>query len=94
MIPAGTHVLIPEGTEVNVAQSLGGSFTVYVDGNLLRIAGKDADALGRNAGSNPSCRKTTPMRTWKNWSGNSSRPAMTRRSPSTSWTWGWCTSAS
>ena len=46
MIPAGTHVLIPEGTEVNVAQSLGGSFTVYVDGNLLRIAGKDADALG------------------------------------------------
>jgi probable FeS assembly SUF system protein SufT len=47
MIPAGTHVIIPEGTEVNVAQSLGGSFTVYVDGNLLRIAGKDADALGR-----------------------------------------------
>src|SRR5579863_6220825 len=47
MIPAGTRVLIPEGTEVNVAQSLGGSFTVYVDGNLLRIAGKDADALGR-----------------------------------------------
>ncbi|MFI4921091.1 MAG: putative Fe-S cluster assembly protein SufT [Gammaproteobacteria bacterium] len=45
MIPAGTHVVIPEGTEVNVAQSLGGSFTVYVDGNLLRIAGKDADAL-------------------------------------------------
>ncbi|HEX5340080.1 MAG TPA: putative Fe-S cluster assembly protein SufT [Gammaproteobacteria bacterium] len=46
MIPSGTPVIIPEGTEVNVAQSLGGSFTVYVDGNLLRIAGKDADALG------------------------------------------------
>lgn len=46
MIPAGTPVVIPEGTEVNMAQSLGGSFTVYVDGNLLRIAGKDADALG------------------------------------------------
>jgi len=46
MIPAGTRVIIPEGTEVNVAQSLGGSFTVYVDGNLLRIAGKDANALG------------------------------------------------
>ena len=45
MIPSGTPVIIPEGTEVNVAQSLGGSFTVYVDGNLLRIAGKDADAL-------------------------------------------------
>lgn len=46
MIPSGTPVVIPEGTAVNVAQSLGGSFTVYVDGNLLRIAGKDADALG------------------------------------------------
>lgn len=46
MIPAGSHVIIPEGTQVNLAQSLGGSFTVYVDGNLLRIAGKDADALG------------------------------------------------
>src|SRR5690606_14714175 len=31
---------------VNVAQALGGSFTVYVNGNLARIAGKDADALG------------------------------------------------
>lgn len=46
MIPSGTSVIIPEGAEVNVAQSLGGSFTVYVDGNLLRIAGRDADALG------------------------------------------------
>jgi probable FeS assembly SUF system protein SufT len=53
MIPAGTHVVIPEGTEVNVAQSLGGSFTVYVDGNLLRIAGKDADALGMDAPESP-----------------------------------------
>jgi probable FeS assembly SUF system protein SufT len=53
MIPAGTHVLIPEGTEVNVAQSLGGSFTVYVDGNLLRIAGKDADALGLEVQEGP-----------------------------------------
>ena len=53
MIPAGTHVLIPEGTEVSVAQSLGGSFTVYVDGNLLRIAGKDADALGLEVQAGP-----------------------------------------
>ncbi|HET7923162.1 MAG TPA: putative Fe-S cluster assembly protein SufT [Gammaproteobacteria bacterium] len=53
MIPSGTPVVIPEGTEVNVAQSLGGSFTVYVDGNLLRIAGKDADALGLEAPPQP-----------------------------------------
>jgi len=47
MIPHGHTVTLPKGTEVNVAQALGGSFTVYVGGNLARIAGKDADALGR-----------------------------------------------
>lgn len=47
MIPHGHSVTLPKGTEVNVAQALGGSFTVYVSGNLARIAGKDADALGR-----------------------------------------------
>lgn len=46
VIPAGHKVLLPAGTTVNIAQSLGGSFTVYVSGNLVRIAGQDADALG------------------------------------------------
>lgn len=46
MIPAGHTYILPAGTIVNVAQALGGSFTVYVNGNLARIAGKDADALG------------------------------------------------
>ena len=32
-----------------VTQALGGSFTVYVEGNQFRIAGKDADAIGRSA---------------------------------------------
>src|SRR5690606_34743637 len=46
MIPAGNRVILPEGTAVQVTQSLGGSFTVYLGGQLARIAGKDADALG------------------------------------------------
>lgn len=46
MIPAGNRVIIPEGTAVQVAQSLGGSYTVYLGGQLARIAGDDADALG------------------------------------------------
>jgi probable FeS assembly SUF system protein SufT len=46
MIPAGNRVIIPEGTAVQVAQSLGGSFTVYLGGQLARIACKDADSLG------------------------------------------------
>ncbi|MGH8397869.1 MAG: putative Fe-S cluster assembly protein SufT [Gammaproteobacteria bacterium] len=46
MVPSGNPVILPEGVTVNVTQSLGGSFTVYVDGNLFRVAGEDADALG------------------------------------------------
>ena len=53
MIPHGHTVVLPKGTEVNVAQALGGSFTVYVGGNLARIAGSDADALGREASQVP-----------------------------------------
>lgn len=47
MIPAGTEVLLPTGTVGYITQALGGSFTVYIDGNLFRIAGVDADAIGK-----------------------------------------------
>ena len=46
LIPAGTPVRIPGGTEVTITQALGGTFTVFVNGNLARIDGQDADALG------------------------------------------------
>ncbi len=46
MIPAGDTVVLPEGAEVTIMQALGGSFTVYYAGNLARISGHDADALG------------------------------------------------
>lgn len=46
LIPVGTPVELPEGTVVLVTQALGGSYTVNVNGNLARIAAKDADALG------------------------------------------------
>ena len=38
---------MPSGTVGYITQALGGSFTVFVDGNLFRIAGTDADAIGR-----------------------------------------------
>jgi probable FeS assembly SUF system protein SufT len=47
IIPVGETVTLDEGTEGFITQALGGSFTVYVDGNLFRIAGTDADALGK-----------------------------------------------
>jgi len=46
LIPLGTPVTIPEGSEVHIVQELGGSYTVSVNSNLVRIAGNDADALG------------------------------------------------
>lgn len=47
IIPAGETVTLREGTAGFITQALGGSFTVYVEGNLFRVAGLDADALGK-----------------------------------------------
>lgn len=47
MIPAGDEVTIPAGTIGYITQALGGSFTVFIDGNLFRVAGVDADAIGK-----------------------------------------------
>ena len=46
LVPAGTRITIPKDTFVTLTQDLGGSFTVNVGGNLARIDGTDADALG------------------------------------------------
>lgn len=47
IIPAGEQLILREGTGGFITQALGGSFTVYVEGNLFHIAGTDADALGK-----------------------------------------------
>jgi probable FeS assembly SUF system protein SufT len=46
LIPAGTKVELPAGTNATITQALGGSYTVQVEGHLFRLEGKDADALG------------------------------------------------
>jgi probable FeS assembly SUF system protein SufT len=38
--------MLPGGTRVKVTQSLGGTFTVATENGLVRIAGKDGDAIG------------------------------------------------
>ena len=47
-VPEGVDVSIPKGTAVTITQALGGSFTVHVWGRMFRIAGTDADALGKD----------------------------------------------
>src|SRR6056297_1980938 len=53
LIPEGQMVELPAGTTGYLTQSLGGSFTIYVDGRLFRLAGEDADAIGREPQPRP-----------------------------------------
>lgn len=46
VVPIGTRVTLQKGETAHITQSLGGSYTVVVNGNMFRIAEKDADALG------------------------------------------------
>ena len=45
LIPSGDEVKLPEGSSGFITQALGGSFTIFIEGNLFRIAGIDADAM-------------------------------------------------
>jgi probable FeS assembly SUF system protein SufT len=47
MVPQGEVVTLPAGSIGYITQALGGSYTVFVEGNLFRIAGRDADAIGK-----------------------------------------------
>src|SRR5262245_44900974 len=51
VIPVGTGVTLQQGEQAYITQSLGGSYTVVVNGNMFRIEGKDADALGLEVAS-------------------------------------------
>ena len=48
LVPQGEVVNLPAGSVGYITQSLGGSYTVFVEGNLFRIAGSDADAIGKD----------------------------------------------
>ncbi|QSX79805.1 putative Fe-S cluster assembly protein SufT [Agrilutibacter solisilvae] len=49
LVPQGEKVTLPAGSVGYITQALGGSWTVFVEGNLFRIAGADADAIGKEA---------------------------------------------
>ncbi|CAD6880247.1 PaaD-like protein (DUF59) involved in Fe-S cluster assembly [Methylomonas albis] len=47
-IPDGNHGTLSKGQEVTIHQALGSNYTVVTDyGHMVRIAGIDADALGK-----------------------------------------------
>ncbi|MBK6286520.1 MAG: putative Fe-S cluster assembly protein SufT [Gammaproteobacteria bacterium] len=49
LVPVGTPITIAKDTFVTITQALGGSYTVTVNGNMARVDGTDADALGMEA---------------------------------------------
>jgi probable FeS assembly SUF system protein SufT len=61
VVPVGTKVTLQKGEQAYVTQSLGGSYTVVVNGNMFRVDGKDADALGLQAAEKPSGTVTGPV---------------------------------
>jgi len=61
VIPVGTKVTLQKGETAYVTQSLGGSYTVVVNGNMFRIEDKDADALGLEVLAKPAATATGPI---------------------------------
>ena len=49
VVPIGTKVTLQKGETAHITQSLGGTYTVVVNGNMFRIESRDADALGLEA---------------------------------------------
>jgi len=60
VIPVGTRVTLQKGEQAFITQSLGGSYTVVVNGNMFRIEGKDADALGLEKVTKPAADSGAP----------------------------------
>jgi probable FeS assembly SUF system protein SufT len=53
IVPAGVEVKLKPGQAGYITQALGGAFTVYIEGNLFRIAGENADAIGKEVVKGP-----------------------------------------
>jgi probable FeS assembly SUF system protein SufT len=73
VVPVGTQVTLMKGELAYITQSLGGSYTVVVNGNMFRIADKDADALGieikaapmASAGGGPVTQEQLEKQVWE-----------------------------
>ncbi|MGI9326507.1 MAG: putative Fe-S cluster assembly protein SufT [Pseudomonadales bacterium] len=46
LVPTGDEIQIAKDSFVTLTQTLGGAYTVIVNGNMARIDGADADAIG------------------------------------------------
>ena len=60
LIPFGNKITLKKGEEGHITQALGGSYTVMIRGNLVRIEGKDADVIGKTPEVEPWMKEIKP----------------------------------
>ena len=60
LIPFGNKITLKKGEEGHITQALGGSYTVMIRGNLARVEGKDADAIGKTPQTQPWLEEVEP----------------------------------
>jgi len=71
IVPVGTKVTLQKGEQAYVTQSLGGNYTVVVNGNMFRIEGADSDALGieretkKNGTGEPATAEALEKQVWE-----------------------------
>ena len=53
LIPSGDSIKLIKGTQVRITQALGGDYTLFVNGNLIKISGNDADVIGEKVIKQP-----------------------------------------
>ena len=53
-VPYGEKQTLKKGTEVQLMQAMGGSYTVYTSEGMFRISGTNADAIGKEPEPLPS----------------------------------------
>ena len=54
MIPSGERVLVPQGANATITQSLGGAYTLITDrGLMVRISGREVEAIGKESQNVP-----------------------------------------
>ena len=61
ILPTGENITLPVGTHVWLRQSLGDTYTLMTElGQMVRLAGEDADAIGREPAKLPQT-EATPL---------------------------------
>lgn len=53
LIPHGTSIELEAGTLAEITQALGTNFTLHIEGQLVRLKGADADAIGKPVPAQP-----------------------------------------